>query len=349
MMLAEKTLLVTGGTGSFGNDFVRYALDQCKPARIVIFSRDEKKQYDMRLKYNEPRLEFAIGDIRDRDQVFRVMEGVDYVFHAAALKQVPSCEFFPMEAVRTNVLGTENVLDAAQSAGVSKVVVLSTDKAVYPINAMGQTKALMEKLVLARSRESRCKTVMCGVRYGNVLYSRGSVIPLFVRQIKAGQPLTVTHPDMTRLLLPLSEAVELVAFALEHGNTGDFFVRKASAATVLDLAEATRNLFRSNNPIKTIGVREGEKMHEVLVTSEELVRAEDFGDYYRVWAQRDRDYDEFFRLGVIDSRFAEEGYTSENARRLSVKEVENLLLRLPEVRQELATDFVPEANQRRAA
>ena len=334
-MLDGKTLLVTGGTGSFGNDFVKLVLDQDQPSRVVIYSRDEKKQHDMRLNYQDDRLDFCIGDVRDRDQVFRAMRGVDYVFHAAALKQVPSCEFFPMEAVSTNVIGTQNVLDAAEHCGVTKLVVLSTDKAVYPINAMGQTKALMEKLVLARARSGRSKTVMCGVRYGNVMYSRGSVIPLFVKQIENGQPLTITHPDMTRLLLPLAQAVDLVAFALEHGEPGDFFVRKAPAATVKELAEGTKKLFGANNPVQTIGVREGEKMHEVLVTSEELVRSEDFGDYYRISCNRRKDYDDFFSRGVLSSRFAEEGYTSENAPRLSVTEVEQLLLQIPEVRDEL--------------
>jgi UDP-glucose 4-epimerase len=240
-----------------------------------------------------------------------------------------------MEAVLTNVVGTQNVLDAAESCGVSKLVVLSTDKAVYPINAMGQTKALMEKLVLARARSGQSKTVMCGVRYGNVMYSRGSVIPLFIKQIKEGKPLTITHADMTRLLLPLADAVELVAFALEHGEPGDFFVRKAPAATVRDLAKGTLNLFGASNPIQSIGIREGEKMHEMLVTSEELVRSEDFPEYFRISCNQRRDYNDFFSRGVISARIAQEGYTSENAPQLSVQDVEQLLLRLPEVQEEL--------------
>jgi len=348
-MLDGKSLLVTGGTGSFGNDFVRMVLTTSKPKRIVIYSRDEKKQHDMRLEYNDDRLEFCIGDIRDREQIHRAMRDVDLVFHAAALKQVPSCEFFPMEAVQTNVIGTQNVLDAAESCGVSKLVVLSTDKAVYPINAMGQTKALMEKLVLARARSGQTKTVMCGVRYGNVMYSRGSVIPLFIKQIREGKPLTITHPDMTRLLLPLAQAVELVAFALAHGDPGDFFVRKAPAATVRDLAQGTLNLFGATNPIQTVGIREGEKMHEMLVTSEELVRSEDFEDYYRIKCNQRRDYNDFFSRGVISARFAQEGYTSENAPRLSVSDVETLLLQLPEIQAELQTGLASQIKLKKSA
>ena len=344
--LDGSTLLVTGGTGSFGKDFVKLALSQHQPERVVIVSRDEKKQHDMRLAFADERLEFVIGDIRDRDQVMSAMRGVDYVFHAAALKQVPSCEFFPMEAVKTNIVGTDNVLDAAEACGVKKVVVLSTDKAVLPVNAMGQTKALMEKLVLARSRDqqgrqnTRNETVHCGVRYGNVMASRGSVIPLFVDQIKAGKPLTITEASMTRLLLPLAEAVELVAFALTHGTPGDFFVKKAVGATVGDLAQAMKNLFRVDADINVIGVREGEKMHEVLLTGEELTRSEDFSDYYRIHASRERDYDAFFSEGKLSARFREEGYTSENAPRLSVPQIESLLMQLPEVRAELG-DVAP--------
>ena len=339
--LDGKHLLVTGGTGSFGKDFVKLALSEHNPERIVIVSRDEKKQHDMRLSFNDPRLEFVICDIRDRDRVFSAMKGVDYVFHAAALKQVPSCEFFPIEAVQTNIIGTQHVLDAAEHCGVDKVVVLSTDKAVLPVNAMGQTKALMEKLVLARSRDQQGRqnsggTTMCGVRYGNVMYSRGSVIPLFVDQIKSGKPLTITEASMTRLLLPLAEAVDLVAFALQHGTPGDFFVRKAPGASVGNLAQAMKNLFEVEADIKVIGIREGEKMHEVLLTAEELSRAEDFDDYYRIHACRERNYDKFFSEGTINARFREDGYTSANAPQLSVPEVEQLLLKLPELRAELA-------------
>ena len=335
-MFEQKTILVTGGTGSFGNAFASLLLEKHDPARIIIYSRDEKKQHDMRIAFNDERLAFFIGDVRDKDKICSAMRGVDYVFHAAALKQVPSCEFFPMEAIQTNVIGANNVLDAAEQNDVLKLVVLSTDKAVYPINAMGQTKALMEKLMVARAKMSQTTVTFCGVRYGNVMYSRGSVIPLFVNQIKNSLPITVTHPGMTRLLLPLSQAVDLVTFAMEHGAPGDIFVRKAPAATVGDLAQATKNLFLSDVDVQIVGVREGEKMHEVLVTSEELVRAEEFDDYYRVSCHRDQDYDEYFSHGVTRAGFINEGYTSRNAKRLSVTETEQLLLRLPEVRDELA-------------
>ena len=334
-MFHGKSILVTGGTGSFGHDFIKLVLTRHEPARVIVYSRDEKKQYDMRLEHRDKRLAFIIGDIRDRHHIASAMRGVDYVFHAAALKQVPSCEFFPMEAVQTNVIGTHNVLEAAELCGVEKLVVLSTDKAVYPINAMGQSKALMEKLMLARSQEPQTTVTFCGVRYGNVMYSRGSVIPLFIEQIKTGQPLTITHPDMTRLLLPLSEAVELVTFAIEHGKQGDLFVRKAAAASVRDLAQALLNLFKARNPMQQVGIRAGEKMHEVLVTAEEFARAEEFDDYYRVFCEHGRDYDQFFSRGVRSSAFARDGYTSENAQRLSVEEVEALLLRLPEIQVEL--------------
>jgi UDP-glucose 4-epimerase len=290
----------------------------------------------MRIRFRDERLAFVIGDVRDRYQIANAMRGVNYVFHAAALKQVPSCEFFPIEAVRTNIIGTHHVLEAAEQHGVEKLVVLSTDKAVYPINAMGQTKALMEKLMLARGREPHSTVTYCGVRYGNVMYSRGSVIPLFVDQIKRGEPLTITHSQMTRLLLPLGEAVELVTVALEHAGQGDILVRKSPAATVGDLAHAMLNLFDAPNDIQVVGIREGEKMHEVLITPEEFARAEELDEYYRVPTQRERNYDEFFTRGKQFSAFAKEGYTSENARQLSVPEVEQLLLRLPEIRSELA-------------
>jgi len=348
-MFQGKTILVTGGTGSFGHDFIKLVLTRHDPARVTVFSRDEKKQHDMRLLHQDSRLAFVIGDVRDRHQVARAMRGVDYVFHAAALKQVPSCEFFPMEAVQTNVIGTHHVIEAAEANGVERLVVLSTDKAVYPINAMGQSKALMEKLMLARSQDPQTTVTFCGVRYGNVMYSRGSVIPLFLEQITSGRALTITHPDMTRLLLPLSEAVELVTFALEHGRQGDLFVRKAAAATIGDLAQGTLNLFGADNDIQIVGIRAGEKMHEVLVTAEEFARAEEFDDYYRVSCQHGRNYDEFFTKGMHDSAFAREGYTSENARRLTVPEVEALLLRLPEIRAALEARGQQAKTTRRAA
>ncbi len=336
-MFHDKTIFVTGGTGSFGHDFIKLVLTSHEPRRVIVYSRDEKKQHDMRLAYDDPRLVFVIGDIRDRHHVASAMRGVDFVFHAAALKQVPSCEFFPMEAVQTNIIGTHHVLEAAEQNGVQKLVVLSTDKAVRPINAMGQSKALMEKLMLARSQEPQTTVTFCGVRYGNVMYSRGSVIPLFVDQISSGRPLTITHADMTRLLLPLSEAVELVTFAIEHGNQGDLFVRKAAAATVGDLARATLNVFEASNPIEVVGIRAGEKMHEVLVSAEEFARAEEFDDYYRIDCFRGRNYDEFFTRGIQSAAFVRDGYTSENAHRLTVPEIEQLLLRLPEIRAALAT------------
>jgi len=348
-MFQGKSILVTGGTGSFGHDFIKLVLGQHDPARVIVYSRDEKKQHDMRLAFDDSRLAFVIGDIRDRHQIASAMRGVDYVFHAAALKQVPSCEFFPMEAVQTNVIGTHHVLEAAEQNGVQKLVVLSTDKAVYPINAMGQSKALMEKLMLARSQEPQTTVTLCGVRYGNVMYSRGSVIPLFVDQIASGRPLTITHPDMTRLLLPLAEAVELVTFAMEHGNQGDMFVRKAAAATVYDLAQAVLNLFEADNGIEIVGIRAGEKMHEVLVTAEEFARAEEFDDYYRISCHHGRNYDEFFTRGIQSSAFAKEGYTSENAHRLSVSEIEQLLCRLPEFRTELAARPTQTTLRRHAA
>jgi len=348
-MFNGKTILVTGGTGSFGHDFIKLVLSKHNPARVIVYSRDEKKQHDMRLAYDDPRLAFVIGDVRDRHQIASAMRGVNFVFHAAALKQVPSCEFFPIEAVQTNVIGTHHVIEAAEQCGVEKLVVLSTDKAVYPINAMGQTKALMEKLMLARSQDPQCQVTYCGVRYGNVMYSRGSVIPLFVDKIASGQPLTITHCDMTRLLLPLAEAVELVTFAIEHGNQGDLFVRKAPAATVGDLTEAMLNLFEAKNDVEVVGIRAGEKMHEVLVTAEEFVRAQEFDEYYRIGCHSGRNYDEYFSRGIRSSPFAKEGYTSENARRLSVPEIEQLLLRLPEIRAALAARSPQQRQGRRAA
>ena len=334
-MLKNQTILVTGGTGSFGHDFIRLVLDQYAPKEVVVLSRDEKKQHDMRLAYDDHRLSFIVGDVRDPEQVKAAMRGVDYVFHAAALKQVPSCEFFPMEAVKTNVLGTNHVLDAAEEEGIKKLIVLSTDKAVHPVNAMGQSKALMEKLVMARAKTPKTNTTLCVVRYGNVLYSRGSVIPLFIKQIKEGRPLTITNPKMTRLLLPLTEAVKLVTFAMEHGNQGDLFVRKAPTATVRDLGQALLNLFDSNNNMEFIGTREGEKLHEVLVSAEEIARAEEFDQYFRVPCHLNRDYRKYFSQGNLAAVFLENGYTSANAPMLDVGEIEQLLLTLPEVQQQL--------------
>ena len=281
-MFKDKVLLITGGTGSFGNTVVKSFIDKgLKEIRIL--SRDEKKQDDMRKKYNNPKLKFYVGDVRDEKRVKEVMTGVDYVFHAAALKQVPSCEFYPLEAVKTNIIGTDNVLNAAIECNVKKVICLSTDKAVYPINAMGMSKAMMEKIFVSRARLlNENQTVLCGTRYGNVMASRGSVIPLFVEQIKASQPITITDPKMTRFLMSLEEAVKLVLFAFEYGNNGDLFVQKAPACTVEVLAQALQELFGVENEVKVIGTRHGEKLYETLVSSEEKLVSEDFGDYYRI-------------------------------------------------------------------
>jgi len=333
-MLKNKTILITGGTGSFGTTFARYLLDKASPGEVVILSRDEKKQHDMRLAFDDPRLKFVITDIRDRDQVFNAMRGVDLVFHAAALKQVPSCEFFPLEAVKTNVIGTANVLDAAENFGVERVVVLSTDKAVYPINAMGISKAMMEKTMMAKARSTRSGTVFCGVRYGNVMHSRGSVIPLFVKQMAEGKPLTVTHPDMTRFLLPLPQAVELVLFALQHGRSGEVFVRKSPAATVDLVARGCLELFKSRSEVKIIGIREGEKMHETLLTREEMMNSEEFDEYYRVRGEREMDYDDFYTRGH-GTAIPEDGYTSANTEQLDLEGVKRLLLSLSEIQAAL--------------
>ena len=332
-MLNNKTILVTGGTGSFGNTVVRDIMKNHHPKEIIIFSRDEKKQHTMRLVLENPELRFIIGDVRDRESIFDAMKGVDYVFHAAALKHVPTCEFFPLEGVKTNVLGTNNVLDAAEYHRVEKVIALSTDKAAYPINALGLSKGLMEKLIVARGRANKSDTTFCVVRYGNVMYSRGSVIPIFVDQIKHAKPLTVTNLFMTRFLQPLPQTVELVLFALESGLNGDMLVRKAHAATVGDLAQACLNVFNSKNGIDNIGIREGEKMHETLLTQEESIKAIDKGKFFQIKCDKDMNYDEYFIKGK--HRDLKEGYTSENAKRLSIPEIEELLLSIPEIRKEV--------------
>lgn len=332
-MLDDKVIIVTGGTGSFGNAVIEGLLADCNVRRIIVFSRDEKKQHDMRLRFNNPKLRFVIGDVRDRDTVFHAMNGVDMVFHAAALKHVPSCEFFPMETVKTNVIGTNNVLEAAEHYEVQKVVVLSTDKAVYPINAMGLSKALMEKLMIAKTLTTTSPTIFCGVRYGNVMYSRGSVIPLFVNQIKSGRPLTVTIPHMTRFLLPLPKAVDLVLYALAHGEGGDIFVRKAPASTIKELAQACVNIFGVQREIIEIGIREGEKIHETLVGWEELIRAEELDNYFRIRCESG-EYAEYFTRGHREG-IPKEPYTSANNRCLSIREIEELLLSLNEIQSEL--------------
>lgn len=330
-ILDNKTILVTGGTGSFGHHVVERILAESSPKEVRIFSRDEKKQYDMRNLFKNDNISFIIGDVRDSRSINAAMGEVDYVFHAAALKQVPSCEFFPLEAVKTNILGATNVLDAAESAGVTKVVVLSTDKAVYPINAMGMTKALMEKQMIAKARSTRSDTVFCGVRYGNVMYSRGSVIPLFVDQIQRNLPLTITNPDMTRFLLPLPIAIDLVFFAMANGENGDMLVRKSPAATVDNMAQAIIDIFESDVGIKVIGTREGEKLHETLVTKEELMRAENHKDYYRIGNLGEMDYKRYFTEG-INAPIPDEGYTSANTDRLTLEQTKNLMLSLREIR-----------------
>lgn len=334
-MFKNKTLLITGGTGSFGNAVLRRFLDS-DIGEIRIFSRDEKKQDDMRKRLKNRKVKFYIGDVRDYNSISAAMSGVDYVFHAAALKQVPSCEFFPLEAVKTNILGTENVLNAAIAHGVKKVVCLSTDKAAYPINAMGMSKALMEKVAVAKSRNvPGNRTIINVTRYGNVMYSRGSVIPLFVDQIKNNQPLTVTDPKMTRFLMSLDDAVDLVLYAFEHGEQGELFVQKSPASTIGDLAQAVKEIFHADNEIKIIGSRHGEKMYETLLTREEMIRAEDIGEYYRVSADnRDLNYDKYFTEGKPELSESEE-YNSNNTYRLSVPEVKELLLKLPEIQVEL--------------
>lgn len=335
-MFKDKTLLITGGTGSFGNAVLKRFLDT-DIAEIRIFSRDEKKQDDMRKKYNNDKLKFYIGDVRNIESVRDAVRDVDYIFHAAALKQVPSCEFFPMEAVRTNVLGTDNVLTAAIDAGVKRVVCLSTDKAAYPINAMGTSKAMMEKVIIAKSRNvDPKKTTICCTRYGNVMASRGSVIPLFIDQLNAGKPLTITDPNMTRFLMNLDEAVELVVFAFKNAQQGDLFVQKSPASTIADLAEAVRQLFKPDAEIRVIGTRHGEKAHETLLTREEKVKSDDMGDYYRVPADtRDLNYDKYYVDGDKKVEKVTE-YTSENTKRLDVKGTIDKILTVEFVQEELA-------------
>jgi UDP-glucose 4-epimerase len=334
-MIKNKVLLITGGTGSFGNTVLKRFLNT-EVKEIRIFSRDEKKQEEMRISLGNPKLKFYIGDVRNYDGISQAMKGVDYVFHAAALKQVPSCEFYPMEAVRTNVLGTQHVLDAATANGVKRVIVLSTDKAVYPINAMGISKAMAEKLMIAKSRaQSSVEAILCATRYGNVMASRGSVIPLFVSQIKAGKPLTITDPDMTRFLMSLEDSVDLVEYAFEHANQGDLFVQKAPASTVADLAQALKELFNSSVPINIIGTRHGEKLFESLISREEMAKAEDMGNYFRVPADnRDLNYAQYFTEG--EERVASfEDYTSHNTERLNVTQIKELLLKLDFIQEEL--------------
>ena len=332
----SKVLLITGGTGTFGTAVLNMFKENEIFSEVRIFSRDEKKQDDLRKTINSNKVKFYIGDVRDYDSVDAVVKGVDYIFHAAALKQVPSCEFFPMEAVKTNIIGTDNVLRAAEKYEVSKVVVLSTDKAAYPINAMGMSKALMEKLMIAKSRNlNDSKTIFCGTRYGNVMASRGSVIPLFIEQIKAGKDITVTDENMTRFMMTLDDAVELVLYAFKNGKQGDLFVQKSPAATIKVLVEALIDLYKAQNQIKIIGTRHGEKLYETLVNKEDMVKAEDLNKYYRIPADnRDLNYNQFFSEGTKHHDNIEE-YHSHNTKRLSVEETKQLLLKLPIIRQDL--------------
>jgi UDP-N-acetylglucosamine 4,6-dehydratase len=334
-MFKGKTLLITGGTGSFGYAVMKRFLNT-NINEIRIFSRDEKKQDDMRRQYKNDKLKFYIGDVRDLGSVKNAIHGVDYIFHAAALKQVPSCEFFPLEAVKTNVIGTDNVLTAAIETGVKKVICLSTDKAAYPINAMGISKAMMEKVFVAKSKTvDRDKTLICGTRYGNVMASRGSVIPLFIEQIKNGQSLTVTDPNMTRFLMSLEEAVELVFFAFQNAEPGDIMVQKSPASTIGDLAQAIKELFNSDNEIKIIGTRHGEKLYETLLTKEEHVVAKDMGNFYCVPAdKRDLNYDKYFVEGDHNLSSQDE-YNSHNTERLNVEQIKKKLLELDYVREQL--------------
>jgi UDP-N-acetylglucosamine 4,6-dehydratase len=335
-MFKNKTLLITGGTGSFGNAVLNRFLDT-EIKEIRIFSRDEKKQDDMRHRLNNPKVKFYIGNVRDKRSVDYAMSGVDFIFHAAALKQVPSCEFFPIEAVSTNILGTQNVLDSAHEHLVKRMIVLSTDKAVYPINAMGISKAMMEKVMQAKARSmgNDSDTVFCGTRYGNVMASRGSVIPLFVDQIKLHKDLTLTDPNMTRFMMTLDDAVDLVIYAFQHGKNGDMFVQKSPASTIADLAQALIELYQSNSKIRVIGTRHGEKLYETLVNREEMAKAIDLGNYYRVPADnRDLNYDRYFTEGEEKVSVIED-YHSHNTHRLDVESTKNLLLKLPLIRRDI--------------
>jgi len=334
-MFKNKVLMITGGTGSFGNTVLkRFLATDVKEIRI--FSRDEKKQEEMRLLFDNPKLKFYIGDVRNYDSVYQAVKDVDFLFHAAALKQVPSCEFYPFEAVKTNILGSENVMNASIARGVKRIVMLSTDKAVYPINAMGMSKAMMEKFMVAKSRmQTKNETILCATRYGNVMASRGSVIPLFVEQLKSGKPLTITDPNMTRFLMSLEDSVDLVLHAFKNGNQGDIFVQKSPASTVEVLANALKSIFNKDNPINIIGTRHGEKLYESLISREEMVKAEDIGNYFRIPADnRDLNYAQFFSEGE-ENISNQEDYTSHNTQRLDISQVKKLLLKLEYIRNEI--------------
>jgi len=334
-MKKNNTLLITGGTGSFGNSFLKKYLESDFFSEIRVFSRDEKKQDDLRKKINNQKVKFFIGDVRDQNSVDLVVNGCDFIFHSAALKQVPSCEFFPLEAVKTNILGTSNVLTSASNYNVKKVVVLSTDKAAYPINAMGMSKALMEKVMIAKSRSLDNKTTFCGTRYGNVMASRGSVIPLFINQIKNNMNLTITDPNMTRFMMTLDDAVNLVMYAFHNGKQGDIFVQKSPAATIEVLAKALLELYNSKSEIEIIGTRHGEKIYETLVNREDMTKAEDLSNYYRIPADnRDLNYDKFYSDGNTSISQSLE-YNSDNTKRLNIAEMKKLLLKLPEIQKDL--------------
>jgi UDP-N-acetylglucosamine 4,6-dehydratase len=334
-MFKNKILMITGGTGSFGNAVLERFL-KTDVEEIRIFSRDEKKQEDQRLKYKNTKLKFYLGDVRDYQSIFNALHGVDYVFHAAALKQVPSCEFYPLEAVRTNILGSENLMDAAIAQNVQRVIMLSTDKAVYPINAMGISKAMMEKFMVAKSRmQEKNKTILCATRYGNVMASRGSVIPLFVEQLKSKKSLTVTDPNMTRFLMSLKDSVSLVLHAFKHGRQGDIFVQKSPASTIQDLALALKDLFAKNNSIEIIGTRHGEKLYETLISREEMSRAEDMGNYYRIPADnRDLNYNQYFNEG--EQKISNQSdYTSHNTNQLTIDGIKKILVKLDYIKEQL--------------
>lgn len=334
-LIKGKTILVTGGTGSFGNAVVKRLLT-LDVKKIIIYSRDEKKQFDMGNEYNNDKLKFVIGDVREKDSLYHATYGVDYIFHAAALKQVPNCEFFPLEAIKTNSLGAHNVIDAAIYNEIERAVVLSTDKAVHPINVMGITKALMERIMIAAARENRNHTSFCGTRYGNVMYTRGSVIPYFINLIKLGKPLRITHKKMTRFMMTLEESVDLVLYALTQGEGGDIYVKKAPATTVETLVEALISLFDYKGGMEEVGIRPGEKMHETLVSMDELHRVEDKGEYYRIKMESPgADYRDYFFKGIKNHNIPDEGYTSANTKRLNLEETKELLLKIPELRDEL--------------
>ncbi len=332
----SKKILITGGTGSFGNAFLSKIINSSNYSEINIFSRDEKKQYEMRKKFSNEKINFFIGDVRDKDSIVDAMHNVDYVFHAAALKQVPSCEFFPLEAVKTNIIGTSNVLNIAVSNFVKKVVILSTDKAAYPINSMGMSKALMEKVMVAKSKKiDSSKTILCGTRYGNVMASRGSVIPLFLKQIKSNKPLTITDGSMTRFMMNLSNAVDLVEYAIQNGNQGEIFVQKSPSVEIKTLAEALIELYNSKSKITQIGIRHGEKMHETLITKEEMLLAKDLGNYYRISTDdRGLNYEKYFSSG--NKRKIVEDYSSNNTKLLNKEEMMDLLKTIPEIKNDLS-------------